>query len=35
MRSLGNRVTFRRDDVADAEPVVPGWRMKVGDVFAE
>ncbi len=25
---------FRRGDVADAEPAVPGWRMKVDDIFA-
>jgi Uma2 family endonuclease len=25
---------FRRGDVADAEPAVPGWRLKVDDVFA-
>jgi Uma2 family endonuclease len=28
-------VVFRRGDVADAEPAVPGWRMKVDDVFAD
>jgi Uma2 family endonuclease len=27
-------VIFRRGDVADAEPAVPGWRMKVDDIFA-
>lgn len=26
-------VTFRRGDVADAEPAVPGWRMPVDDLF--
>ena len=26
--------TFRRGDTADAEPAVPGWRMKVADIFA-
>lgn len=25
---------FRQGDVADAEPAVPGWRLKVDDVFA-
>jgi Uma2 family endonuclease len=25
---------FRRGDVADAEPAVPGWRMKIDDLFA-
>jgi Uma2 family endonuclease len=25
--------TFRRGDVADAEPAVPGWTMRVDDVF--
>jgi Uma2 family endonuclease len=25
---------FRRGDVADAEPAVPGWRMPVDEVFA-
>jgi Uma2 family endonuclease len=25
---------FRRGSVADAEPAVPGWRMKVDDIFA-
>jgi Uma2 family endonuclease len=27
-------VLFRRGDVADAEPAVPGWRMAVAEVFA-
>lgn len=27
-------VVFHSGDVADAEPVVPGWRMTVDDVFA-
>jgi Uma2 family endonuclease len=27
-------VIFRRGDIADAEPAVPGWRMKVDDIFA-
>jgi Uma2 family endonuclease len=25
---------FRRGAIADAEPAVPGWRMKVDDIFA-
>ncbi len=24
---------FRRGDIADAEPAVPGWRMAVDDLF--
>jgi Uma2 family endonuclease len=24
---------FRRGDIADAEPAVPGWRMAVNDLF--
>lgn len=28
-------VVFRRGQVADAEPAVPGWRITVEDVFAE
>lgn len=27
-------VVFRRGDVADAEPVLPGWRLRVDDIFA-
>ena len=27
-------IIYRRGDVAEAEPAVPGWRMKVDDVFA-
>jgi Uma2 family endonuclease len=27
-------VMFRRGEIADAEPAVPGWRMKVDDIFA-
>ncbi len=27
-------VTFRRGEVADAEPAVPGWRMAVDEIFA-
>ena len=26
---------FRRGEVADAEPAVPGWRMAVDEMFAE
>ena len=26
-------VIFRRGEVADAEPAVPGWRMAVDDLF--
>ena len=25
---------YRRGDIAEAEPAVPGWRMPVGDLFA-
>jgi Uma2 family endonuclease len=28
-----NPVIFRRGDMADAEPAVPGWRMPVDDLF--
>lgn len=28
-----NPVIFRRGEIADAEPAVPGWRMPVDDVF--
>jgi hypothetical protein len=28
-----NPVIFRRGDVADAEPAVPGWRMAVEELF--
>lgn len=27
-------VVFRRGDVADAEPAVPGWRIALDEVFA-
>jgi Uma2 family endonuclease len=27
-------VVFRRGDLADAEPALPGWRVKVDEVFA-
>jgi Uma2 family endonuclease len=26
-------IIFRRGDIADAEPAVPGWRMAVNDLF--
>jgi hypothetical protein len=26
-------VIFRRGDIADAEPAVPGWQMAVNDLF--
>jgi hypothetical protein len=26
-------VIFRRGDLADAEPAVPGWRLPVDDLF--
>ena len=26
-------VIFRRGDIADTEPAVPGWRMAVNDLF--
>lgn len=29
----GNPTTYRRGDVAEAEPAVPGWTMPVGDLF--
>ena len=28
-----NPVIFRREDMADAEPAVPGWRMAVEELF--
>jgi Uma2 family endonuclease len=28
-----NPVLFRRGDIADAEPAVPGWRMAVDELF--
>lgn len=28
-----NGITFRRGDIADAEPAVPGWRMPVDAIF--
>ena len=27
-------ITYRRGDVAEAEPAVPGWRIAVDEVFA-
>ena len=30
----GQPALFRRGDVADAEPAVPGWRMDVAEIFA-
>jgi Uma2 family endonuclease len=29
-----NPMIFRRGDIADAEPAVPGWRMAVDELFA-
>lgn len=29
-----NPVVYRRGDTAEADPAVPGWRMKVDDIFA-
>ena len=26
-------IIFRRGEIADAEPAVPGWRMAVDDLF--
>ena len=31
--NLNTPVIFRRGEVADAEPAVPGWRMSVDDLF--
>jgi hypothetical protein len=28
-----NPVIFRRGEIADAEPAVPGWRMAVDELF--
>jgi hypothetical protein len=28
-----NPVIFRRGEIADAEPAVPGWRMAVNELF--
>lgn len=30
---LDNPVIFRRGEIADAEPAVPGWRMTVDELF--
>jgi Uma2 family endonuclease len=30
----GNPAVYRRGEVAEAEPAVPGWRMPVDDLFA-
>ncbi|HEV8487775.1 MAG TPA: Uma2 family endonuclease [Blastocatellia bacterium] len=30
----GSPVILRRGEVADAEPAVPGWRMRVDDLFS-
>jgi len=35
-RTLSHRLVgrvFRRGEVADAEPAVPGWRMPVDELF--
>lgn len=29
-----NGVVFQRGDVADAEPAVPGWRVRIDEIFA-
>jgi hypothetical protein len=29
-----NPVIFRRGEMADAEPAIPGWRMAVDELFA-
>lgn len=31
----GIAVVFKRGDIAHAEPAVPGWRLKVDEIFAE
>jgi Uma2 family endonuclease len=31
----GNPTIYRRGDIAEAEPAVPGWRMAVDDLFEE
>src|SRR5260370_20018035 len=31
----GNTIIFRRGDIANAEPAVPGWSMPVDDLFME
>jgi Uma2 family endonuclease len=30
-----NRVVYRRGELAEAEPAVPGWTMAVNDLFPE
>ncbi len=32
-RADGTSVTFRRGDIADAEPAVPSWKIQVDEVF--
>ncbi len=32
---LGTPITFRRGDIANAEPAVPEWSMPVNDLFME
>ena len=32
--SPAQAIVFRRGDIADAEPAVPGWRIDVAEVFA-
>ena len=29
-----HQAIFRRGETADAEPAVPGWKMKVDDLFS-
>ena len=29
-----NPTTYRRGDVAEADPAVPGWRIAVDEIFA-
>jgi Uma2 family endonuclease len=33
-KSPTNPSVFRRGDIADAEPAVPGWRMSVDELFS-
>ena len=33
-QDLANPTIYRRGDIADAEPALPGWTMAVDDVFA-
>ena len=30
-----NPIVYRRGEVADAEPAVPGWTMPVDDLFVD